>query len=182
MELFQSYYNMHHKLHHSFVHQNRPTTLAASPNNQLATSVTNPSNQLATSAANPSLESNEAQGGNHSVPEQVLNGILDSQGMCDQTCVTSISVDSKVLVQNGQKSSDINEVSCNVSCDGQCISWSDIASLMLQYMDVSVCVMMLCEMDIPEGGMDGSLYQSSITMALKHRQQKLVMFTIPWQK
>ncbi|XP_048781169.2 uncharacterized protein LOC125683761 isoform X3 [Ostrea edulis] len=178
MELFQSYYNMHHKLHHSFVHQNRPTTLAASPNNQLATSVTNPSNQLATSAANPSLESNEAQGGNHSVPEQVLNEILDSQGMCDQTCVTSISVDSKVLVQNGQKSSDINEVSCNVSCDGQCISWSDIASLMLQYMDVSVCVMMLCEMDIPEGGMDGSLYQSSITMALKHRQQKNVMHNL----
>jgi hypothetical protein len=138
---------------------------------------------VVTSAAGPSVESNRAKGDNPSVSEQVLdtadlnmnkhdsntllNESLDSKGMNDGTCLTSLSVDSEIANQND---------SCGVGdvplTGDQGISWGDVISLMLQYMDVSVCVSMLCELYIPEGSIDGSLYQSSITTALKHRQQK----------
>ena len=60
-------------------------------------------------------------------------------------------------------------------CDGRCISWNEMASLMLQHLDESVCVDIWTKMNVPNGCFEQSLYQTCITMALKHRQQRSVL-------
>ena len=60
-------------------------------------------------------------------------------------------------------------------CNGRCISWNEMASLMLQHLDESVCVDIWTKMNVPNGCFEQSLYQTCITMALKHRQQRSVL-------
>lgn len=64
------------------------------------------------------------------------------------------------------------ELSGGSMCGGGCISWGEVASLMLHHLDESVCVGIWTEMDVPEGCIDQSVYQSSITTALNHRHQR----------
>lgn len=67
---------------------------------------------------------------------------------------------------------ETTELSDGPVCGGECISWGEVASLMLQHLDESVCVGIWTEMEVPEGCIDQSVYQSSITTALNHRHQR----------
>ncbi|XP_062609661.1 uncharacterized protein LOC134271482 [Saccostrea cucullata] len=167
-ELFQSYYDVHHKLHHP---EDGKQQVLGEDEIQKDTSLL-PSGK--DSSKQTQLEPNLQKHAENS--ESVVNQSSVNEGTHNQ--ISEVSEDSFETNQQNVESL-VKEIDLpNVSCSGQCILWSDIASLMLRYIDVSLCVGILSEVDIPEGCVTQSLYQSSITTALKHRQQRNMMHNL----
>ncbi|XP_061176363.1 uncharacterized protein LOC133185262 [Saccostrea echinata] len=154
-ELFQIYYDMHNKLHHPAGDRKQDKDLVSSERSLPEQTECDSNLQMHTENS-----------------KSLVNKTSVSESTHEQT--SNVSVDSK---ETSQRSKSFGEEMV-INCSDRCISWSDVAFLMLQYIDVSVCVGILSGIDIPEGRVNQSLYQSSITTALKHRQQRNMLHNL----
>ena len=103
--------------------------------------------------------------------EAEIPGSLDDQ---KSTTGTECSASFDHEIKDSRQTENC-EIISRLPCDGRCISWNKMASLMLQHLDESVCVDIWTKMNVPDGCFEQSLYQNCITKVLKHRQQRSVL-------
>lgn len=171
IELFQLYSDNHRKKYHSNVENNSYRNLTA---NDTCSSLVHKEASVNQSSFKKMSESSDLQSSVSNSDVKVPNkesscGELENKTFHERKSESpaSCGLETEILTHK-----ETTELSNGPVCGGGCLSWGEVALLMLQHLDESVCVGIWTEMDVPEGCIDQSVYQSSITTALNHRHQR----------
>lgn len=170
VELFQLYSDNHQKKYHSIVENNSSRNPTAYDSSLVHKEASDNQSSFEKMSESSDLHS-QVKNSDISVPnKESPRGDLENKTFHERKSESPAfcGLETESLTHK-----ETTEFSDGPVCGGGCISLGEVASLMLQHLDESVCVGIWTEMEVPEGCIDQSVYQSSITTALNHRHQRL---------
>lgn len=169
VELFQLYYDNHQKKYHSIVKNNRYINPTAHDSSLVHKEASDNQSSFEKMYELPDLHSRVKNSDINVSNKESSCGELENKTFHGRKSKSPASCGLETVSLTHKETTEFSD---GPVCGGGCISLGEVASLMLQHLDESVCVGIWTEMEVPEGCIDQSVYQSSITTALNHRHQR----------